>query len=77
MLEIAWPDHQPLQTASVARPVLPGGKDGGSNELEGARNAGMTTIMITGIIRELWPDRIADRRRHADFVIEQLTELTA
>ena len=34
-----------------------------------------TTIMITGIIRELWPDRIAGRQRHADFVIERLGEL--
>jgi len=50
--------------------------DGGSNELEGAKNVGMTTIMITGIIMELWPDRIADRQRHADFVIERLSELT-
>jgi len=50
--------------------------DGGSNELEGARSIGMTTIMVTGIIRELWPARIVERRRHADFVIERLTELT-
>jgi putative hydrolase of the HAD superfamily len=49
--------------------------DGGSNELEGARNLGITTIMITGIIREIWPERIPDCRRHADFVIETLTEL--
>ncbi len=51
--------------------------DGGSNELEGAKNVGMATIMITGIIKELWPDRIAERQRHADFVIERLSELTA
>ena len=51
--------------------------DGGSNELEGAKNVGMTTIMITGIIIELWPDRIADRQRHADCVIERLSELVA
>jgi putative hydrolase of the HAD superfamily len=49
--------------------------DGGSNELEGARAVGMTVIMIAGVIRELWPDRIAERRKHADFLIEQLREL--
>jgi len=49
--------------------------DGGSRELEGAKNLGITTIMITGIISELWPDKIAERRPHADYVIEQLTEL--
>jgi putative hydrolase of the HAD superfamily len=49
--------------------------DGGSRELEGARNLGITAVMITGIIREIWPQRIEERQRHADFVIEQLTEL--
>ncbi|NLW50219.1 MAG: HAD family hydrolase [Candidatus Brocadiaceae bacterium] len=49
--------------------------DGGSSELQGARAAGMVTVMITGIIRELWPDRIEERKAHADFVIERLPEL--
>ena len=51
--------------------------DGGSNELEGARTLGITTVMIAGIIREIWPDKIPERRRHADFVIERLPELVA
>ena len=49
--------------------------DGGSNELEGAKNVGMTTIMITGFIMDLWPDRIAERQRYADFIIERLSQL--
>ncbi len=49
--------------------------DGGSDELQGARNVGMTAVMITGIIREIWPERIPERRQHADFVIERLAEL--
>jgi len=49
--------------------------DGGSNELEGARRAGITTVMITGIIKEIWPERIPERSRHADFVIQRLSEL--
>ena len=49
--------------------------DGGSSELEGARNVGLTTVMIAGVIREIWPERIPERRRHADFVIERLGEL--
>jgi putative hydrolase of the HAD superfamily len=60
---------------SAAEAVFVG--DGGSNELEGAKNVGMTTIMITGIIKELWPKRIADRQLHADFIIERLSELIA
>jgi putative hydrolase of the HAD superfamily len=51
--------------------------DGGSDELIGAKAVGLTTVMITGIIKEIWPERIGERRRHADFVIETLPELTA
>ena len=62
-------------SVSPAESVFVG--DGGSNELEGARKAGMTTIMIPGIIRELWPERIAERQRQADVVIVRLAELVA
>jgi putative hydrolase of the HAD superfamily len=51
--------------------------DGGSNELEGAKALGISTVMITGIIRELWPDKIPARLPHADFVIDELAELIA
>ena len=49
--------------------------DGGMGELEGARQLGIITVMITGIIKEIWPDKIEERKRHADFVIEKLGEL--
>ncbi len=49
--------------------------DGGSNELEGAKKVGMATIMVTGIVEKLWPDQIADRSRHADFVIGRVSDL--
>lgn len=49
--------------------------DGGSDELQGAREAGMTTVMVTGVIRELWPDRVTARLHQADYVIERLSEL--
>jgi putative hydrolase of the HAD superfamily len=49
--------------------------DGGSNELEGAKRLGIACILVTGIIKEIWPERIAERRRHADFVIVSLDEL--
>lgn len=48
--------------------------DGGSMELKGAKNVGMSTIMITGIIKEIWPDRIDERKIYADFVLENLNE---
>ena len=49
--------------------------DGGSGELEGAQAVGMTTVMMTGIIKDLWPDRIEPRKPYADFVIESLSQL--
>jgi putative hydrolase of the HAD superfamily len=49
--------------------------DGGSNELKGARAVGLTTVMMTGVIKELWPERVEPRLPDADFVIEKLNEL--
>lgn len=49
--------------------------DGGSRELEGARAAGLTTVMICEYVRAVWPEQIPDRLPHADFVIERLAEL--
>jgi len=51
--------------------------DGGSGELEGARSVGLTTVMITGIIEDLWPERIPAARAHADHEIHELRELLA
>jgi putative hydrolase of the HAD superfamily len=51
--------------------------DGGSGELQGARAAGMTTVMMTGVIQQMWPEKIAPQRQHADFVIEDLSELVS
>ncbi|HYD39339.1 MAG TPA: HAD-IA family hydrolase [Anaeromyxobacter sp.] len=49
--------------------------DGGSEELRGAREVGLTTVLMTGVIRELWPERVAARRTWADFEIASLGEL--
>lgn len=49
--------------------------DGGSDELEGARRAGITAVMMAGIIRKLRPDDVAKRAVQADYVIESLSEL--
>jgi len=49
--------------------------DGGSNELEGAKNLGITAVMIAGIVRKIYPETIEERMRQADFVIEYLCEL--
>jgi putative hydrolase of the HAD superfamily len=49
--------------------------DGGSDELLGAKDVGMTAVMVTGVIGQLWPARVTSRLRQADYVIEQLSEL--
>jgi putative hydrolase of the HAD superfamily len=46
--------------------------DGESNELEGAKNLCMTTIMTTEFIRGIATDVLDQRRRWADFVIPNL-----
>jgi len=51
--------------------------DGGSDELRGAKAIGLTTVMMTGVIREMWPERIEPRLPYADFVIEKLDELVS
>jgi putative hydrolase of the HAD superfamily len=51
--------------------------DGGSRELEGAKELGITTLFIAGVIRELWPDKIETRKKIADFSIEELPELVS
>ena len=49
--------------------------DGGSNELTAAKSVGMKTVFISGIIQELWPERIAERRAIADHHIVRLPEV--
>jgi putative hydrolase of the HAD superfamily len=40
--------------------------DGGSNELVGAREVGLKTVFVSGVIAELWPERIPTRMAQAD-----------
>jgi len=49
--------------------------DGGSNEFTGAKKVGLSTIMVTGIIENLWPYKIESIKQQADFVIKNLEEL--
>ncbi len=49
--------------------------DGGSDELCGAKQVGLSTVMITGIIEQLWPERIEPRKKHADYIIKNIDEL--
>ena len=49
--------------------------DGGSHELEGAKEMGISTVFIAGWIRELWPEKIEARKKLADYSIESIEEL--
>lgn len=40
--------------------------DGGSNELVGAKEVGLTTVFVSGVIAELWPERIPARMAQSD-----------
>ena len=49
--------------------------DGGSNELIGAREVGLRTVFVSGVIAELWPERIPARMEIADHHIKDLPEI--
>ena len=49
--------------------------DGGFNELKGARNAGLTAILTTQIIKDTWPAGIPELASQADYVIDNFTDL--
>jgi len=51
--------------------------DGGSDELVGAREAGMSTVFVSGVMASLWPERVSERRASADYHIERVPELLA
>lgn len=51
--------------------------DGGSDELEGAKRIGMTTVLTTHVIEQLWPERIENAKRFADHTIVEIAELLA
>lgn len=49
--------------------------DGGSDELIGAKAVGLRTVFISGVIAELWPQRLAGRLATADHHIVALPEI--
>jgi putative hydrolase of the HAD superfamily len=49
--------------------------DGGSSELVAARAAGITTVFMSGVIEELWPETIPERLNVADYHVRNISEL--
>jgi putative hydrolase of the HAD superfamily len=46
--------------------------DGGSDEHRGARAVGMRTVLVTRFLRTWWPDKVEERRPHADWEFEDV-----
>ncbi len=59
--------------------VLPGESlyvgDGNCDELRGAKEIGMTTVLTIRVIKKIWPERIDGRKKYADYEIDELKEL--
>jgi putative hydrolase of the HAD superfamily len=51
--------------------------DGGSNELVGAKEIGLSTVFMSGVITELWPDTITQRIQTADHHVTTIPEVIA
>jgi len=51
--------------------------DGGSSELMGAKQVGMTTVLTTQIIASRFPGEIEKRKEYADYIVSDLRELSA
>jgi len=49
--------------------------DGGSNELVGAKEVGLTAVFVFGVISELWPERIPARIASADYHLKWASEV--
>ena len=51
--------------------------DGGSSELQGARDAGMSPVFVKGLMPSLSDAAMREREEAASFVIDELRELVA
>jgi putative hydrolase of the HAD superfamily len=49
--------------------------DGGHEELRGAGEAGMITALTTEYITQIWPEKIPELRRHADYEVARLEDI--
>ncbi len=49
--------------------------DGGSNELIGAREVGLTTVFLSEVMSELWPERVPQRLAVCDYHLERLPDI--
>lgn len=46
--------------------------DGGSDEHRGARAVGVTPVLVTRLVKLYWPDKVEERRAHAEWEFEDV-----
>jgi putative hydrolase of the HAD superfamily len=51
--------------------------DGGSDELRGAKAVGLRTVFVSGVIEDLWPEKVSPRREIADHHVRWVPEVLA
>ena len=77
----AKPDHAIFRRCVDALGLEPGEclfvGDGGSNELIGARQVGLGTVFVSGVIAGFWPERIAQRIPTADHHVAWAAQIPA
>ena len=49
--------------------------DGGSNELIGAKEVGLWTVFVSGVIAEHWPERVPERIEISDYHITLMPQI--
>ncbi len=49
--------------------------DGGANELIGAKEVGLSTVFVSGVIAEHWPDRVPERIRISDYHVTLMPQI--
>ena len=49
--------------------------DGGSNELIGAKEVGLSTVFVSGVIAEHWPDRVTERLKISDHHVTRVPQI--
>lgn len=49
--------------------------DGGSDELIGAKEVGLSTVFVSGVIAEHWPDRVSERIKISDYHVTLMPQI--
>jgi len=73
------PDHAIYRICLDRLEATPAGclyaGDGSHDELKGAQEVGLTTVLVTHVLKKMWPERILPARSYANYEIEKLSAL--